>query len=315
MDASCRPEFRPAHPDEQGRAGHLDSGSSWKLAESRWFAAVIDGPPERIVGVIRYAPVEPAPKSPPGTIDFRLVPGPGAELAGHEEAFLDAFLRFAGTLHGNLIRYADLLPPGHFLDEIFQRLGFSIRYREERFETPWQLTTERVARVAAALRQQTSTLASAKILPARACAIEMALPLLERGNLMDGSELRSIWNSPDPTRMDRDASACLVLGGETLGVVICADAGDHLRVLAIIGDENIPGARRHAIPLLMDHAFRICADRGYGRTVFRANTDQARQTMNLARRLGGRVTSEARRWRRTCSPPTPQDVPLREHVF
>jgi hypothetical protein len=302
MDASCRPEFRPAHPDEQGRAGHLDSGSSWKLAESRWFAAVIDGPPERIVGAIRYAPVEPGPSGPAGTVDFRLVPGPGAELAGHEEAFLDAFVRFAGTFSSRLLRYTDLLGAGHILDEILQRLGFSIRYREARLETPWQLTTERVARVADALRQQTSPLSAAKILPARACEIETALPLLERGNLMNGSDLRSIWRSPDPTRMDRDASACLVLGGETLGVVICADAGDHLRIKAIIGDESIAGARRRAIPLLMDHAFRTCADRGYEKTVFRANSDQARQTVNLGRRLGGHVTGEARRWGKLCAP-------------
>ncbi len=301
MDSSLTLAFRPAYPDEQGRAGHLDSGSSWKLPESRWFVAVTEDPPERIVGVIRYAPVNPGPKDPAGTVDFRLVPGPGAELAGHEEAFLDAFVRFSGTLPGSLLRYADLLRAGHFLDEIFQRQGFSIRYREERLETPWQITTERVARVSSALRQQASPLAAAKILPARDCEIEMALPLLERGNLMNESDLRAIWNSPDPTRMDRDASACLVLDGKTLGVVICADAGDHLRVMAIIGDEKTPGARRRAVPLLMDYAYRICADRGYVKTVFRANSDQARQTVNLARRTGGHVTAEARRWGKPTS--------------
>jgi hypothetical protein len=50
------------------------------------------------------------------------------------------------------------------------------------------------------------------------------------------------------------------------------------------------------VPLLMDHLLRTRADRGYDRVAFRANIDQARQTVNLARRTGGRITGEALRW-------------------
>lgn len=300
MDPSRALDFRPAYPDEQGRAGHLDSGSPWAFPESRWFAAVTDGYPERIVGVIRYFHSS-AGRTSSGTLDFRLVLGPGAELTGHEDAFLDAFTRFAETFSPGLLRYADLLVEDHPLGDILHRAEFEIRYREQYLEAPWALAAERVGKVADTLGRRSSRWAGLEIRPARACAVETFIPLVIAKQLISEEEIRAIWDSPDSTRMDRDASACLLLEGEILGVVVCADAGDHLRIMAIAGREDVPGARHRAVPLLMDHVFRTRSDRGYDRIVFRANTEHARQTVNLARRTGGHVTGEARRWGKLCA--------------
>lgn len=285
-------DFRPAYPDEQGRASHLDSGSSWAMGESRWFVAVIDGPPERIVGVIRYF------HDPDGTLDFRLIPGSGAELSGHEARFLDAFVRFSEAFSPGLLRYAELLVEGHPLGDILHRAGFEIRYREQYLEAPWAIAAERVGRIALAPGLRNPRWAGLEIRPARACAVETFIPLVIAKQLFPEQELRAIWDSPDPMRLDRDASACLILDGEILGVVLCADAGDHLRIMVIAGREDVPGARHRVVPLLMDHVFRTRSNHGYVKIVFRANSDQARQTVNLARRTGGRVTGEARRWGR-----------------
>ncbi len=294
MPATAQPlEFRAAFPDELGRAAYLDA-EAWNFAEDRWFFARIDGPPERIVGVVRYST---RPDN-GGCLDFRLTVGPGRELTGNEENFLAAFLDFACVIPHSLLRYADKLPEGHFLEHLLERTGFAIRYREQRFETDWATGDTRVGRAFRALADKPSALNAAEIISVRACTVESAIPLLCDSGLMKERELRSLWNSPDPTRLDRDASACLVLGGEVLGVVICADGGDHLRVLALAGRDDIPGARRRIIPFLMNHVLRTRKDRGYRKFVFRANVETARQTVNLAKRFGGRVTGEVRRWGR-----------------
>lgn len=288
-------EFRAAFPDEVARAIHLGAGQTWNFPESRFFVAVVLGPPERLVGVVRYSHI-PAPTSGAGVIDFRLLAGPGGELESNEAEFLAAFVQFSRSLPSSLLRYADLLAENHPLGDLLEHAGFEIRYREQYLEAPWSIAAERVARITRDLASPNSRWSSLEIRPARNCGVESALPLILARQLMPEHELRSIWNSPDPLRMDREASACLVLEGQTIGVVICADAGDHLRVMAITGHENFPGSKRRVVPLLMDHVFRTRADRGYDRIVFRANIDQARQTVNLARRTGGRVTGEARRW-------------------
>jgi hypothetical protein len=260
---------------------------------------VTSGPPERIVGVVRYS-ISPADAGGAAVTDFRFLAGPGAELDASEEKFLSAFIRFTRSSPTGLLRYADLLAADHPFGDVLERAGFEIRYREQYLEAPWQAAADRVGKITRDLRVPGSRWSGLEIHPVRDCPVDSAIPLILARQLMPEREIRAIWNSPDSQRLDRDASACLMLGGRMLGVVLCADAGDHLRVMVITGREDIPGSKRRVVPLLMDHLLRTRTDRGYDRIAFRANTDQARQTINLARRTGGRITGEALRWALTA---------------
>lgn len=296
MPATCQSlEFRAAFPDEEGRAAHLDGGS-WNFPTSRWFLALVGGPPERIVGAVRAWH---APES--GHLEFRIVAGAGGELSGNVDHFLERFLASAPAL--GLIRYADMLPERHPFEEPLQRAGFSIRYREQRLVARWDDAEKRIATALRTLQRKPSPLDRAEIVPIRNCAVEMAVPLLCKTGLMPERELRGMWNSADPTRLDRDASACLILDGEVLGIVMCAAGEDCLRIRSIAGRGDVPGARRRAFPRLMDHVLRTRADSGTETLAFRANADVAVQTLNLAMRAGGRTTAELRRWVREASGP------------
>ena len=283
--ATERLEFRAAFPDESGRAAFLDP-RKWECGTCHWFLAMTAGPPERTVGAARYAVS-------PGGIDFRLIGGPGGEMAGREAEFLKRYLDFCGKFAPCEIRYVDMLEDDA-TDALLLGAGFKETYREQRFETGWEETRERVSRISRGLEGKSSPLARAEVVPVRNLEMEQARLVISLG-LIKEPELRGLWNSPDPTRLDRDLSGCLMLDGETLGVVLCAQAGDRLRILAIAGRDDFPGARRRAIPMLMDHIFRHAVESGYKHFIFRANVENALQTVNLARRLGGRMIGEVRR--------------------
>jgi hypothetical protein len=283
--AAERLEFRAAFPDESGRAAFLDP-RNWENGDCHWWLALIAGPPERIVGAVRYS-------CSANGIDFRLVRGPGGELAGREAALLEDFLAFCRRFSPAEIRYVDSLED-EAIDDLLAAAGFEVIYCEQRFETRWAETQQRVSRIFRSLDGRPSPLAIAEVVPVRDLEMKQAQLVISLG-LMREPDLRGMWHSPDPTRFDRDLSACLVLDGQTLGVVLCADAGSHLRILAIAGRDDFPGARRRAVPLLMDHVFRSAGARGYEGFLFRANVENARQTVNLAHRLGGRIIGEIRR--------------------
>lgn len=258
------------------------------MTTSHWFLALTEGPPERIVGAVRYAYALDG-------IDFRLVAGHGGELADREQELLDAFFHFCGRFSCDQLHYTDFVDANSSLDLLLDRAGFNITYREQRFETDWKETRDRVRRTYFRLEAKKGTIHQPKVQAIRRLDVEAALPLVVSQRLMEEAELRAMWNSPDPTILDRDTSACLMLNGETIGVILCADAGDRLRVLGVIGSENFAGARRRAIPMLMEHVFSTCDSRGYQGFIFRANVESAQQTANLALRLGGRVTGEVHR--------------------
>lgn len=293
MPATCQPlEFRAAFPDEAGRAAHLDGGS-WKFPSSRWFVAIVEGPPERIVGAIRWWH---APEN-GGCLEFRVVAGPGGEISGNLNELLEQFLAIAPP--SGLVRYADILPESHLLEEPLLHAGFSIRYREQRFVAPWDDGAKRIAKVLRTLERKPSPLDQAEVVPIRHCAVEMAVPLLCETGLMPERELRSMWNSSDPTRLDRDASACLMLNGKVLGVMMCAAEKNNMLIRSIAASNLIPGARRRAFPRLVDHLLRTHANTGYTTVTFRANVETARQTVNFAQRSGGTLIAELRRWGKT----------------
>ena len=181
------------------------------------------------------------------------------------------------------------------LDAALDAAGFGARYSEYRLQIPWQIAADRGAEIHAILGRVRSPLQEAVVVPARECRPEQAIPLLTASRLMGEVEIRTMWDSEDRTRFDRDASACLIWRGETLGVLMCADAGPDLRVMAIAGREDIPGARRRIIPELTHHLFASTARRGYERVIFRANASTALQTRNLALRAGGSTLHELHR--------------------
>lgn len=290
--ASARPLiFRPAYPDEVGRANFVEGPQSWAGSGSFFFLALEEGMPVRIVGVIRCMRGA-AGTDYPAWIDFRLSPGPGGELSGREGEFLGAFLNFASRGFHGILRHLPLVAAGSLLDAAFSAAGFSPRYRECRLEIPWQVAADRGVEVHAMMERVASSLRAAQVVPLRQCQPEQAIPLLAASRLMGEDEVRAIWESEDRSRLDRDASACLIHEGETLGVLVCMDAGHDLRVLAIAGREDIPGARRRVIPLLTHHMFQATAGRGYQRVIFRANPENALQTRNLAHRAGGSTLLE-----------------------
>ncbi|WP_265594821.1 hypothetical protein [Haloferula sp. BvORR071] len=287
--------FRPAYPDEIGRALFVESQQTWPHPGTFFFLAVEDGEPARIVGVIRCMR-RAAGKDHPAWIDFRLIAGPGGEIAGHEAEFLNAFLSFASPGFHGILRHLTPVAADSPLDVALGAAGFSPRYREYRLEIPYQIAADRGVEVHALMARIPSPLRAAQIIPLRDCQVEQAIPLLTASQLMSENEIRSIWESGERARLDREASACLVHAGETLGVILCADAGPDLRVMAIAGREDIPGARRRVIPLLTHHMFHATAGCGYQRVIFRANAETAVQTRNLAHRAGGSTLLELRRW-------------------
>lgn len=284
--------FRPAYPDEVGRANFVEGPQPWAGSGSFFYLALDAG---RIVGVIRCMRGA-ASADHPAWIDFRLSSGPGGELSGREGEFLEDFLGFASRGFHGILRYLPLVAAGSPLDAAFQAAGFSPRYREYRLEIPWQVAADRGAEVHALMERVASPLSAAAVVPLRYCQPEQAIPLLAASGLMGEEDIRAIWHSEDRSRLDPDASACLIHKGETLGAIVCADAGLDLRVLAIAGREDIPGARRRVIPLLTHHMFQATAGRGYRRVIFRANAESAVQTRNLAHRAGGSTLLELRLW-------------------
>jgi hypothetical protein len=113
---------------------------------------------------------------------------------------------------------------------------------------------------------------------------------------MEEAAIRAVWYSEDATRLDRDISSCFMLDGELLGVVLAADRGADLKVIAIAVHEEVPGAKLWGTPLLMHHLFQASADRHYRQALFRANAGTAPTTFNFAKRAGGEITADLRRW-------------------
>jgi hypothetical protein len=287
--------YRPAFPDEAGRAKYVDGAAHWPFPQSGWFLAIRPGSAERIVAVIRYA-YEATHGGETGTLHFRFSAAGDFNCPASAGEFLASFERETSRLPHQLLRHVRLIPAGHLLETTLERAGFSIRYCETRLEAPWAEAAARVNRIAQAIRCRERTIASAAIVAARDLQPEAILPLLEANHLMSERELRELWSANDPSALDLDVSSALTSGGKTLGVILCAEAGDSLRVLAAAGDSENAGARSGVIPLLMDHSMRLCSGRVFRSLMFRANPDAAIQTVNLALRSGGKVMSEMRRW-------------------
>lgn len=286
---------RPAWPDESGRANFIEARQSWPFPRSNWFLAVTDDPLERIVGAIRHHRT-PATVQTPAVVDFRFTPGPGREIHGTEERFLSDFIAYLESKPHAMLRYCRLLESGDSLEAVLQNLGFYPRYRESWLEAPWLTARERLFRSLTALKRRPSSLQAAAIVPLSDVSPEQAIPLLTHFHLMTEAEIRSLWNSSNPGHLDRSISACVVLAGEVVGVLLCAVSGKKMRILALAGREDIPGAQSYAMTRLMEHVFVTCADREFEHLQFRANSDMARQTTHLALRSGGVIVRELRRW-------------------
>jgi hypothetical protein len=289
--------FRPAFPDETDRASFLDT-TPWNHAGSHWFVAVLPRPIERLVGAIRYTVSL-------GVIDFRMVAGAGGELLGQHPDFLQAWMEFCNNAFAPvLVRYADLCPLDSPLESWLLGAGFESRYHEQSFETEWPEARRRVQRIHQALQRQKNPFRHARILPVRGLPPEDILRLVLSHQLMNEIELRRMWNSPDPSVLNRDLSACMFLQDKPVGALLCAELESKLHILALTGDEKVPGARRHALPMLMEHVFTRAGERSFTHLRFRANVDQARQTVNLAIRTGGQRIGEAARYARHLRPPS-----------
>ncbi len=287
--------FRPAYPDEVSRANYVEGAATWRQPGSFQFLAVEEGTSGRIVAVIRCSRQAERDDF-PALIDFRFCAGPGGEIAGQEDQFLAAFMGFIGRDFRGTLRHLPLLPETHPLAQSLAAAGFAPRYSEHHLEIPWQRAADRGAEMNALMRRVPSPLQTARIVPARDCQPEQVISLLAAAQLMGEAEIRAIWDSSDRRRFDRDASACLVWKGETIGTLICADAGKDLLVMAIAGREDIPGTRRRIIPWLTHHLFLTNAGRGYERVIFRANAQSAAQTRNLAHRAGGSTLQVLQRY-------------------
>lgn len=278
---SCRAAFS----DEAARAAYLDGGA-WFGGVSHWYVAVTCGPLERIVGAVRYRYSD-------AGIQFRLVLGPGGELAGREQDLLMAFLKFAERFSPVELWCVDPVEVGGKVDLLLETAGFEVHYREQRFQVDWQENSGRVRRIAKAVTAgESAGWAEAQVRSVRDMEVEQILPMILQHRLLGEMDLRRMWASPDPTILDRDASCCLVLGGEVLGVILCADAGEALRFLVLVAREEVPGARTRVMPMLVAKVLDVCEGRGYRHGFFRANLDVAQQTVNLARRMKGRVTAD-----------------------
>lgn len=286
--------FRPAFPDEESRAKYV-AGDRSPAERSGWFVAVTEGPPERIVATIRYGRAPQAQDEPAG-IDFGLTSGPGNELAGQMEDFLSAFTNFLGRDHRGKIRHLPLIPEGHPWDAAFVRAGFEPRYREYHLEARWEAFGARITKSYAALQRHPSPLQAGRPLSIRSQGPDEVISLLTRTGLMDEAGIRAIWETDDRGRLDRDASICFVLNGETLGVMLVADAGTELYILAIAVREEVPGTRLRVVPQMLNHLFTATARRGYERVRFRANAETAPTVRNFTLRAGGTTTADLRRW-------------------
>lgn len=291
---SCDLIFRPAFPDEESRAQYVE-GARLSVGRSDWFLALTGGSMERIVGTIRYGNSAPGANSLQG-IDFRMTAGPGGELAGNEAEFLESFVRhLEGDFSGRL-RHMPLVPGEHPWSETFAKAGFGIRYREYHLAAPVKALAARVARSHRALQRHPSPLAAGKIVPVRECAPDATIALLGEKFLMDEAGIRSIWSTGDPRQLDRDASSCFMLDGEMLGVVLAADAGRDLKIMAIAVREEFPGAKLWVTPCLMHHLFQATARRDHEQAIFRANAETAPTTFNFATRAGGEILADLCRW-------------------
>jgi hypothetical protein len=296
MNRTCSRDliFRPAFPDEESRAKYVEGDRS-PVGKSDWFVAVTEGVPERIVATIRYGRAPQARDERAG-IDFRLTPGPGNELAGQEKEFLSAFTNSLGQDFQGKIRHMPLVPLGHPWDDAFAQAGFEPRYREHYLEAPVAALAARVARSCTALERYPSPLRQGRIVPVRECDPGEVIALLTATGLMGEPEIRAIWETEDRSRLDRDASACFVLDGRILGVVLAADAGNNLNIMAIAVREDVTGTRLWVVPHLMQHLFQATAGHGYEHATFRANADASPTTFNFAKRAGGSAVVELRRW-------------------
>lgn len=291
---SCDLIFRPAFPDEESRAKYVE-GDRVPVGRSEWFLALTRGPVERIVGVIRYGRSAPAADH-PGGIDFRMTAGPGGELAGKEQDLLESFTTFLAARFKGRLRHLPLLPAEHPWNEAFANAGFEIRYREYQLLASVKPLAMRASRSNQALQRHHSPLAAGQIVPVRECTPDEVIALLEKTRLMKEAGVRAIWDTEDPAVLDRDASACFILHGKVLGVIMAASHGNELEVMAIAVREEVPGARLRVPPPLMHHMFEATAHRNHERVFLRANADTARSSFNFGKRTGGEVVADLRRW-------------------
>jgi hypothetical protein len=290
--------FRPAYPDEVGRAKFVDGNRDWKLPSSEWFLALTSEPVERIVAVIRHH--RSGRHSPEAAIDFRITAGAGGEIKERTEEFLTAFIAATASDFRGILRNTVTFSVDHPYERAMRNLGFVPKYRELQLETPWDEAAVKVSRAHSLFQRRFSRMNDAMTVPLRECAPEDAIPLLTELGLMPEQEIRALWHTPDSSQLDRDASACLILDGQTIGVVLCADAGDTIRIMAIAGREDVAGARSRAITGLLAHIVRVRGDCGYRWVRFRSNADTSLQTLHLALRNGGTVVRESRRWVKEC---------------
>lgn len=291
---SCDLSFRPAFPDEDSRALHVE-GDRPQVGKSAWFLALTSAPVERIVGTIRYGRGAASADAPQG-VDFRMTGGPGGELAGKEQDFLKAFTSYLAEDFRGRLRHMPLILEDHPWNDAFAGAGFEIRYREYHLEAPVQGLAARVAKSHSALQRFPSPLQRGTTIPVRDCDPGAVIGLLTQLDLMSEGEIRSIWETEDCGRLDRDASSCFMLDGELLGVVLAADAGENLNIMAIAVREDVPGAKLWVTPHLMHHLFQTTAHRSYQQAFFRANAETAPTTFNFAKRAGGELVADLRRW-------------------
>lgn len=291
--------FRPAWPDEANRARYVEGAGAPAMRDSRLFLALDPAFPERIVGVIRHAVLQGSENSVP-LMQFRLSTLAGS-LNDEGEEFLAAFLAYLQPHFTGLLHHLPILREDIPLSQIFRRLGFQPSYRELRLECPREKAGNKSRKVLEALLKRNS-FPGAQIIPARAASIEQFLPLLSP--LIERSELSAIWKSPDPSKLDRDASACVIHEGRVLGAVLCADMKTWFRVMALAGNPSIPGAKRFVSALLMDHLSRYYSERNRETAIFRTNPETSSQIRNLALRGDGVVHYEACRWAYSFAPPS-----------
>lgn len=277
--------FRPAYPDELGRARKLLEGHPVP-ADAHFLVGVKESPVERLVAAAASWP-EPGPEGGRlGKLRFALGLTPSLSAVAALDGIFPLLLAKAQEQSLSILRYDAPLPEAHPYFSALADRGFTIARTDRSFSVPGEIFKHRSLRFQQ--RFQDKIPASWTVSSLRGQNPDELFRLVGPYGLISPQAFQNYWSTGQHEHFEDAWSKVLLDGGKIIGVFLVSQRGKeelHIHVEACAPEYQ---ARSGLIAATLRHACSSLCAEGFPKVfTWRADRGKHQQSANTALRLGG----------------------------